>query len=307
MAGAVGVGGAIDDVTRSGRRLLLVHAHPDDESITTGATIAASLAAGVAVTVVTCTLGEEGEVTDPALEGLRAHRSDQLGGYRVWELRAALAALGGPHHEFLGGIGTYRDSGMAGDAANAHPQAFSRVLHDDTERDRAVSALSAVIERARPHVVVTYPPDGGYGHPDHVAARTVTLAAVERAVVAALPAPVVLETVLPRTRAEAGHAAALAARARLDAIGMRPANSVSDWAYVVDDHEVDIRIDAGRYLDAKTSALAAHASQERVVPPFYALTNGIALPLDAIEHFRYADASRRGRGIGSDLFAAVPS
>ncbi len=289
----------------AGRRLLLVHAHPDDESITTGATIASSLAAGVAVTVVTCTLGEEGEVTDPALEGLRAHRSDQLGGYRVWELRAALAALGGPHHEFLGGLGRYRDSGMAGDVANEHPNAFSRVLHSSAALADAVAAMSAVLERARPDVVVTYPPDGGYGHPDHVAARTVTLAAVERATAAGLAAPVVLETVLPRRRAEAGHAAAVNARSRLDAIGMRPADSVSDWAYVVADDEVDIRIDAGRYLDAKTSALAAHASQERVVPPFYALTNGIALPLDAVEHYRFADRSRRGHGIATDLFAAV--
>lgn len=294
-------------MSRTGRRLLLVHAHPDDESITTGATIAASLAAGVEVTVVTCTLGEEGEVTDPALEGLRAHRADQLGGYRVWELRAALAALGGPHHEFLGGLGCYRDSGMAGDPANDHPAAFARVLRSAEELEAAAAAMSALIERARPHVVVTYPPDGGYGHPDHVGARTVTLAGVERATAAGVPAPVVLETVLPRRRAEAGHAAAVHARSRLDAIGMRPAESVEDWAYVVDDDEVDLRIDAGRYLDAKTTALAAHASQERVVPPFYALTNGIALPLDAIEHYRYADRALGGRGIGTDLFATVSS
>ena len=305
MPGPVGRGGVIDAVAGSGRRLLLVHAHPDDESITTGATIAASLAAGVEVTVVTCTLGEEGEVTDPALEGLRAHRADQLGGYRVWELRAALAALGGPRHEFLGGLGAHRDSGMAGDDANLHPDAFARVLRDPEALARSVAALSAVLERARPHVVVTYPPDGGYGHPDHVAARTVALGAVERATAAGLPAPVVLETVLPRRRAEAGHAAAVHARTRLAAVGMRPADSVSDWAYVVADDEVDVVVDAGRYLGEKTAALAAHASQERVVPPFYALTNGIALPLDAVEHFRYADPARRGPGVATDLFAGV--
>lgn len=288
--------------------MLLVHAHPDDETITTGATIAAAREAGVDVTVVTCTLGEEGEVTDPALEGLRAHRADQLGGYRVWELRAALAALGGPHHEFLGGLGTYRDSGMAGDPANDHPAAFSRVLSDPDVLATATAELAAVLERHRPQVVVTYPPGGGYGHPDHVSARTVTLAAVERAVGAGLPAPVVYETVVPRRRAEAGHAAAVRASGRLAEIGMRPAESVSDWAYVVPDDTVDVRIDAGRSLDAKTKALAAHASQERVVPPFYALTNGIALPLDAIEHFRFVDPAQRppGGGMLTDLFAAVP-
>src|SRR5690606_41885713 len=107
------------------RRLLLVHAHPDDESIGTGATMAHYAAAGVHVTLVTCTLGEEGEIHVPELAELAADRADQLGGYRISELAAACAALGVTDHRFLGGAGRYRDSGMMGTPANAHPRRCS--------------------------------------------------------------------------------------------------------------------------------------------------------------------------------------
>jgi N-acetyl-1-D-myo-inositol-2-amino-2-deoxy-alpha-D-glucopyranoside deacetylase len=86
-------------------RLLLVHAHPDDESLWTGGTIARYAAAGAHVTVVTCTLGEEGEVIPASLRLLAPSEADQLGGYRVGELRAACAALGVSDHRFLGGAG----------------------------------------------------------------------------------------------------------------------------------------------------------------------------------------------------------
>jgi N-acetyl-1-D-myo-inositol-2-amino-2-deoxy-alpha-D-glucopyranoside deacetylase len=77
------------------RRLLLVHAHPDDESIGSGTTMARYVAEGASVTLVTCTLGELGEVLVPALEGIGAERGDQLGGYRIFELDKAMQALGG--------------------------------------------------------------------------------------------------------------------------------------------------------------------------------------------------------------------
>src|SRR4051794_32717745 len=109
------------------RRLLFVHAHPDDESITTGASIARYAAEGAEVTVVTCTLGEEGEVMAGLreLDGLRAHAADQLGGHRVTELMAACAALGVSRHRYLGGLGRWRDSGMAGTPSASHPRAFT--------------------------------------------------------------------------------------------------------------------------------------------------------------------------------------
>src|SRR4051794_4876887 len=104
-------------------RLLLVHAHPDDESLWTGGTIARYAAAGVVVTLVTCTLGEEGEIIPGFLRQLGSAEADQLGGYRMGELRAACAALGVSDHRYLGGAGRWRDSGMIGTATNEHPRA----------------------------------------------------------------------------------------------------------------------------------------------------------------------------------------
>ena len=101
-----------------GRRLLLVHAHPDDESITTGATMAYYAAQGAQVTLVTCTLGEEGEILVPAFAQLAADQADQLGGLRISELDAAMRVLGVTDHHYLGGPGRFRDSGMMGAPAN---------------------------------------------------------------------------------------------------------------------------------------------------------------------------------------------
>ncbi|HEY9378499.1 MAG TPA: PIG-L family deacetylase, partial [Jiangellaceae bacterium] len=95
------------------RRILLVHAHPDDEAIGNGATMARYAAEGAHVTLVTCTLGEEGEVLVPELAHLAADRDDTLGQHRIGELAAAMAELGVTDHRFLGGPGRYRDSGMA--------------------------------------------------------------------------------------------------------------------------------------------------------------------------------------------------
>src|SRR3712207_5154238 len=113
------------------RRMLLVHAHPDDETINNGATMARYVADGAQVTLLTCTLGEEGEVLVPELELLAAEHADQLGGYRIAELRAAMEALGVTDWRFLGGPGRYRDSGMMGTPANAKPRAFRKADPDE--------------------------------------------------------------------------------------------------------------------------------------------------------------------------------
>src|SRR5262249_21841619 len=156
-------------------RLVFVHAHPDDESLNNGATIAHYTARGAQVRVVTCTLGEEGEVIGDRWAELAVDRADQLGGYRVGELTAALRALGAGAPIYLGGAGRWRDSGMAG-----APQRTRRRFVDADERE-GVGALVAIIREQRPHVVVTYDPNGGYGHPDHIRAHTVTTAAVAAA------------------------------------------------------------------------------------------------------------------------------
>jgi N-acetyl-1-D-myo-inositol-2-amino-2-deoxy-alpha-D-glucopyranoside deacetylase len=151
-----------------GRRLLLVHAHPDDESIGTGATIAKYAAEGARVTLVTCTLGEEGEIIPPSLAHLAAGQEDKLGEYRVGELAAACAVLGVTDHRFLGGPGRWRDSGMMGTPANDDPRCFWRA-----DLDEAAGALLDVIREVRPQVLVTYDANGFYGHPDHIQAHRV--------------------------------------------------------------------------------------------------------------------------------------
>ncbi|RKT52620.1 N-acetyl-1-D-myo-inositol-2-amino-2-deoxy-alpha-D-glucopyranoside deacetylase [Saccharothrix australiensis] len=267
--------------------MLLVHAHPDDESLWTGGTIARYAASGVHVTVVTCTLGEEGEIIPPALRELTADAADQLGGYRVAELRSACAALGVTDHRFLGGIGRWRDSGMAGVAANDHPRAFVRGPFDEQVAD-----LSAIITSVKPQVVVTYDAFGGYGHPDHIRAHEITMAAageVDR----------VFFAVTSRSATEAG-VAALAAHEdlpwRLPEPGELP---------VTDDADITTTIDVSEHLVAKVRALRAHATQVSVWQDgvAYALSNGIAQPLVPAEHYVLARGS--AEGAGTDLFGGL--
>src|SRR3954470_7123426 len=152
--------------TLPARRLLFVHAHPDDESIATGATMARYAAEGALVTLVTCTLGEEGEVVVPHLAHHAPDQNDSLGQHRIGELAAAMKELGVSDHRFLGGAGRWRDSGMIGTPANDRPDCFWRA-----DLDEAVGALVAVMREVRPQVVVTYNENGGYGHPDHIQAH----------------------------------------------------------------------------------------------------------------------------------------
>ena len=162
--------------TETGRRLLLVHAHPDDESIGTGATMARYAAEGASVTLVTCTLGELGEIIPPSLAHLAEGGATRLGEYRIGELNAACAELGVTDHRFLGGRGRWRDSGMMGTAGNDDPRCFWRA-----DVDQAAQALLDVIREVRPQVLVTYDANGFYGHPDHIQAHRVACRAFQRA------------------------------------------------------------------------------------------------------------------------------
>src|SRR4051812_24702154 len=158
------------------RRLLLVHAHPDDETIGTGATMAKYAAENALVTLVTCTLGEEGEILVPDLVHLAADKDDGLGRHRIGELAAAMEALGVRDHRFLGGPGRWRDSGMMGTPANDRPEAFWQADLDEATRE-----LVAIVREIRPQVVITYDENGGYGHPDHIQANRVATAAFDKA------------------------------------------------------------------------------------------------------------------------------
>ena len=261
------------------RRLLLVHAHPDDETLTTGGTIARYVAEGAEVTVVTCTLGEEGEVIGERWAELVADRADQLGGYRVLELTTALGRLGVPEPRFLGGAGRWRDSGMAGTAAAANPRAFV-----NADVDEVVEALAEVIRECRPQVVVCYDPQGGYGHPDHIRVHEVVTTAVEAARSSACPAPwgpaKVYWTVTEATALIDGieRIAEFPAHWRLPEPGELPS---------VPDGQVTTVVDVRAHLAAKVAALQAHATQVTVAPSGveYALSNNVVQPILTDEHY----------------------
>jgi len=280
------------------RRLLLVHAHPDDETIATGATMARYAAAGAGVTLVTCTRGELGEVIPAGLKHLEG--SDDLADHRVQELAVAMEALGVSDHRFLGDDAAdaeghprpvrYRDSGMAwtpdgvaGPAPDVDPEAFVLAAVDD-----AAGHLVSVLREVRPQVVVTYEPGGGYGHPDHVHAHHVTMRAVELAAdpghrgaepwhVAKVYWCVVPRSVADRERAD------LVTRglAEEDPTPARP-------TAVVPDETVTTEIEASAHRGAKAAALRAHATQVVVGDGVFALSNGSWHPLRTTEHYRLA-------------------
>jgi N-acetyl-1-D-myo-inositol-2-amino-2-deoxy-alpha-D-glucopyranoside deacetylase len=274
-------------------RLLFVHAHPDDETITTGGTIAHYVARGAQVHVVTCTLGEEGEVIGERYSQLAVDEADQLGGYRIAELTAALRALGLDSPHYLGGPGHWRDSGMEGTPPRRHRRFV------DADPTEAVGALAAIIDDLRPHVVVTYDPDGGYGHPDHIQAHRVTTSAVEAA---AWRVPKFYWTVIARSAAEQ----ALASMSDVPADWTR----IDQVPFGYPDDRIDAVIDATGALPAKIAALRAHATQVTVAPngESFALSNNLAMPVLAHEHYMLVSGEpgdRDGRGWEIDLLAGL--
>ena len=288
-------------------RLLFVHAHPDDESITNGVTIAHYVGRGAQVQVVTCTLGEEGEVIGDQWAQLAVDHADQLGGYRIGELTAALHALGVSGPTYLGGPGRWRDSGMVG------AEARSRQRFSDADERETVGALVAIIRELRPHVVVTYDPNGGYGHPDHIQTHVVTTAAVAAAGTDGYPGtpwsvPKLYWTVIARSAFTAGWEALGAGDLR-DEWVIPPADGDFGGLGYGDD-EIDAVIDDPDALPAKTAALLAHATQLTVGPTgkALALSNNLALPIVAQEHYILAVGAagdRDERGWETDLLAGV--
>jgi len=287
-------------------RLLFVHAHPDDESLSNGATIAHYSARGAQVRVVTCTLGEEGEVIGDRWAELAADRADQLGGYRIGELTTALRALGVSAPIYLGGAGRWRDSGMSGSPKRAR-QRFM-----DADEREAVGALVAIIRELRPHVVVTYDPNGGYGHPDHVHAHTVTTAAVAAAGNDDYPGepwavPKFYWTVLAESAFETGWSAL--SRADLLPDWTIPPREEFSFGYTDSDIDAVVEADPDAHA-AKVAALAAHATQVVVGPTgrACALSNNMALPIVAQEHYVLVAGSageRDERGWETDLLAGL--
>jgi len=282
--------------------LLAVHAHPDDETLATGALLATWAAADRPVTLVTCTRGERGEVIGDALAHLEGD-GPALAAHRETELAAALAALGVTDHVFLDALtgARYEDSGMAwadeGRRAVAAPEAVAAgtALAAQPLDDLAAPLAALVVDR-RPEVVVTYEPGGGYGHPDHVRAHDVTHRALELAARDGHTVPVVLWAAQGRTRARAARAALR----RLDVAPLaRPADDDVFASVVVPDDEVALEVDTRAVRDAVLAALAAHATQVQQVRAVdddallgvYGLSLGLAEPVLPVEQYRLAPGS----------------
>jgi N-acetyl-1-D-myo-inositol-2-amino-2-deoxy-alpha-D-glucopyranoside deacetylase len=293
------------------RRLLLVHAHPDDETIGTGAVMARYARDGAHVTLITCTLGELGEVLVPELAGIAAERADQLGGYRIAELAAAMQALGVVDHRFLGGAGRWRDSGMIGTPGNDDPRAFWACASDARLFDEAVSQAVAVIREIRPQVLVTYDEIGGYGHPDHIMAHRVAMAAAERAgqpggdgepwTVAKI-----YWTALPKSVLQRGIDAL---RAAGDETFFDGVESADDLPMGNPDDEVTTAVDGREFAPAKDAAMRAHATQIAVDGPFFALSNNVGMEMLGVEYFKIVSGMLGGErdadGRETDLFAGL--
>ncbi|TQM30731.1 N-acetyl-1-D-myo-inositol-2-amino-2-deoxy-alpha-D-glucopyranoside deacetylase [Nocardia bhagyanarayanae] len=286
--------------------IVLVHAHPDDESITTGGTIAHYRRRGVPVTVVTCTLGEEGEVIGEQWAQLTADHADQLGGYRILELTRALAALDAAPPRFLGGAGRWRDSGMAGTPSAEHPRAFVR------SGPEAVDALVEILLELRPRVVIGYDPRGGYGHPDHIRAHEVATDAVHAAAERGWDVPKFYWTVTDADMLRL-HTEALARRTVEGLPGALPPGwrlpGAGELASVPS-HTVTTTVEVSDALAAKRAALRAHATQVTVAPSGreFALSNNIAQPVLPEEHYVLVRGTRGPVGPDGrehDLFAGI--
>jgi N-acetyl-1-D-myo-inositol-2-amino-2-deoxy-alpha-D-glucopyranoside deacetylase len=281
--------------------LLAVHAHPDDESIAMGGTLARYAAEGARTVLVCCTRGEEGEIHDPTLDPV--HAAPRLGAIRERELRMAAAILGVGDADVR--VLPYRDSGMAGTPANRRPDSFTNA--DPTE---AAERVAAIIRATRPGVVVTYDPGGGYGHPDHKKAHRITLDAIARASrdgdgdggpawsVSKLYYTVVSLSTLLTVNTEM-RARGLAAPFRED----EHAFDIRQLA--VPDAAITARVDVAGYTELTDRARRAHRTQLTDDDPLLALPPDLAARVFAVESYIRAFTLVSAPDREDDLFAGL--
>jgi N-acetyl-1-D-myo-inositol-2-amino-2-deoxy-alpha-D-glucopyranoside deacetylase len=285
---------------------MLVHAHPDDETIGTGITMAKAVAQGHAVTLVTCTLGEEGEVLVPELAHLAAAQDDALGPHRAQELAAAMRILGVTDHVRLGGDGRFRDSGMIGTPANQRPDGFW-----SADLTVVAAEMAALIRDRRPHVLITYDDFGGYGHPDHIQAHR---AAMYGAQLAAAPSfrpdlgpawaiPKIYWTAFPRSSIERSRAAFEAAGLEFWA-DPEPEDG-TPWA--CPDEWVTSIVSDPSFEERKREALLAHATQITPDAVFLRIAELVGPEALGTESFRlvHGSAAPGPDGVETDLLAGL--
>lgn len=289
------------------KRLLLVHAHPDDETIGTGATMAKYVHEGAQVTLVTCTLGDEGEILLPHLAHLAADQEDQLASHRHEELAKAMDALGVTDFRILGGPGKYRDSGMMGTAPNHRADTFWQA-----DLLEASKYLVQIIREVRPQVVVTYDEFGGYGHPDHIQAHRVAtyacaLAAAESYAPELGSAWQILKmywTAFPMSVVRAGIEML---KQSGESTGFAAQNP-DDIPFACPDEYITTIIDGTEHSEKKLEAMKAHATQISTEEGFFALSNNLGSQVMGKEYFRLVFGGLgevNSDGVEVDLFSGI--
>jgi LmbE family N-acetylglucosaminyl deacetylase len=264
--------------------LFLVHAHPDDEAISTGGVMMRAHEDGHRVVLVTCTRGEEGEIHNMDEAATRP----RLAAVRTVELMQACDILGVDRQEFLG----YRDSGMAGTPANDNPTSFHLApIHEAGER------LAVLLREERPEVVVTYTSDGTYGHPDHIKAHHTTVAALDlleregwspgRFYLSAIPRGFMQEML--RMAEEAG--------VQMPPDGIRILG--------IPDEEITTSVDVRDLAERKRQAFAAHVSQNDPNSPFQTMASQIYEMAFGTEHYILARGEPSEDHPERSLFAGV--
>ena len=275
--------------------LMMVHAHPDDEAIGTGGILARYAAEGVRTVLVTCTRGEVGEIADPAVA-----TPENLPEVRDAELRAACDLLRVTELHDLG----YRDSGMMGTPENDDPRSFWRA-----DLDEATGRLVTLIRRYRPQVLVTYDENGFYGHPDHIQANRVTVAAFHAAgdptryPDQGLPpwAPQKLYyTAVPLSRVRE-----FAERLRQLDIEVPFEDDPTEPEFGTPDERIAATVDVRAYADVKREALAVHRSQVGVNSFFLLLPPPVWTEVMGTEYFERPICTVPAPEHEDDLFAGL--
>jgi N-acetyl-1-D-myo-inositol-2-amino-2-deoxy-alpha-D-glucopyranoside deacetylase len=280
-----------------GYRALLVHAHPDDETINNGATMAMYAALGAKLTLITCTRGEEGEVLVEEHSHKAAVHDDLLGDHRVLELADAMKELGISDFRFLGAPeNKYRDSGMMGTEPNERGDCFWQA-----DFERATAQMSKIIDEVKPHILITYDEFGGYGHPDHIQAHRVAMAAAEKS---NWGIPKIYWNVMPRSVIQ--ESIDKMKELGSDFFG---AESADDLPFAKDDSFVTTLIDGNSHVEQKLAAMRAHATQIAVDGPFFALSNNLGLQVWGHEYYTLVRGEKSAPfdsdGRESDLFAGI--
>jgi len=303
-------------ISEPARRLMLVHAHPDDETINNGVTMAKYVAEGAAVCLVTCTLGEEGEVLVEDLAHLAPDHNDDLGAHRLGELKLAMEILGVTDFIRLGGDGRYRDSGMAyaRDGSAIARDVLREGIFWTADLLEVANELVPVIRDRRPQVLITYDQIGNYGHPDHVQAHRVAMYATQLAGVPSyrrdLGEPWTVARVFWCTMSKSRMLAGI--QALRDAGDSETFKGFDDpdgplSSLMSDDADISVEIDGTPWAAQKVAAMHAHATQITPDGPFFAGAELLGDARWAREYYRLATGVPlpEAEGWADDVFAGL--